>query len=142
MFTAPRDNDRTMSAHRFHATRSGRVTGLSAGRAAAMAVVLPLLLSGCLGLSAPLTLAGSELMSMSHTGKSLTDHAVSFATGDDCSVKNAKQEGEYCVDEAEAAARIAAAKAAETPLYCYHTLGEITCYNRMDPYGIHGRRAD
>jgi hypothetical protein len=94
-----------------------------------------LLLGGC-GSDVGLALAGATALSFATTDKFLTDHAASYATGEDCSSLRFEQTGEYCQTSEELAAEELAKKehqlAAEPEMYCYRTLGEITCYEEQD----------
>lgn len=94
-----------------------------------------LLLAGCGG-EVGLVMVGASAVSFATTDKLLTDHAVSYATGEECSALQLEQTGEYCRSEqeiADAAAEDAQRReAAEPEMYCYRTLGEITCYEERD----------
>ena len=74
-----------------------------------------------------LAMVGAGVISLSATKKLPTDHLVSWISGKDCSVVTMAENGSYCRDEADATQMVAAA-----PLYCYRTLGEITCYTTPD----------
>ncbi len=72
-------------------------------------------------------LAGASLISLNTTRKTLMDHAVSYATGMDCSTIAFERGNPYCVDEVTAPV--------EGPVYhCYQTLGEVSCYAEPDPF--------
>ena len=98
-----------------------------------MAVLL--LLAGCGG-EVGLVMVGASAVSFATTDKFLTDHAVSYATGEECSSLQFEQTGEYCrtADEiaALAAEDEARQQAANPEMYCYRTLGDITCYTQED----------
>lgn len=110
-----------------------RVTGRN-GRALSATAAL-LLLAGCGG-EVGLVMVGATAVSFATTDKFLTDHAVSYATGENCSALQLEQTGEYCrsADEiAAAAAEEAARQQAGAPeMYCYRTLADITCYAQED----------
>ena len=57
------------------------------------------------------------------TGKRLSDQAISLASGKNCSVNRISQGLTYCVEDEAVPAQ---------NLYCYRTLGEVSCYNRPD----------
>lgn len=94
-----------------------------------------LLLAGCGG-EVGLMLAGASAVSFATTDKFLTDHAASYATGEECSSLQFEQTGAFCrsADEiaAEQAAEAARQQAAESDVYCYRTLAQITCYEQPD----------
>ncbi|GEM_PF-562548 len=66
------------------------------------------------------------------TDKTIPDHVVSLVTGHDCSMVRYSTGGYYCVQPPAANTPI------ETRLYCYRTIGAITCYDRAVP-GEDGR---
>lgn len=93
-----------------------------------------LLLGGCGG-EVGLALAGASAVSFATTDKFLTDHAVSAVTGDDCSALQFEQTGKFCrtAEDIEAERLAEEERLAATPrMYCYRTLGEITCYKEQD----------
>ena len=85
----------------------------------------PLVISAC----DPVTLGvvSASAVSFAVTDKLPADHLASWITGEDCSMHQAANTRHYCRDP-NADAKVAAA-----PLYCYRTLGEITCYAAPDP---------
>ncbi len=89
---------------------------------------LSLGLSGCV-FSTTAVVAGANIVSYVETEKLLTDHAVSLATGMDCSAERAVREYEFCRDPAE---ELAAAE--QDQVFCYRSLADITCYSEPDPY--------
>lgn len=93
-------------------------------------IALFLVVSGCTPVTT-LPLMGANLVSLIHTDKTLTDHAISFAMKEDCSVLHTSNNEPYCQDEEipDVRAQIAAQG---TRLYCYQTLGEVSCYDRPD----------
>ncbi|MBF0268379.1 MAG: hypothetical protein HQL44_07285 [Alphaproteobacteria bacterium] len=68
-----------------------------------------------------------EVVSLVATGKTATDHVASLATGKDCSTIRAKDEGQFCVSRNPPIQR--------PDVYCYRTLGQVSCYREPDPYG-------
>ena len=93
-----------------------------------MIVVLCLLALPACSLIPPLVAieGGSVIIS----DKTATDHFASYASGKDCSSVRSELGKTYCKeDESE-----------YTPtVYCYRTLGDITCYNLADPYNTKAR---
>lgn len=94
---------------------------------------LPLLAAGC-GYDIatgqyPVTsgILQAEVVSLVATGKSASDHIVSLSTGKDCSSIRAKDEGQYCVSKNPPIQR--------PDVYCYRSLGQVSCYREPDPYG-------
>ena len=89
-----------------------------------------------LGLSAcdPATgavVAGGSLVSLVHSDKLPSDHALDWATEKDCSVLHAARNQPYCQPPAASLARQQMARQAAS-LYCYRTLGGVSCYDRPD----------
>ena len=82
-----------------------------------------------------LAVVGAGVVSLSATKKLPLDHVASWVSGKDCSVVVQAETGRYCRDEADATQMVAAA-----PLYCYRTLGEITCYAAPDEQASASRR--
>lgn len=77
-------------------------------------------------------LAALSVVSIINTDKTLTDHVVSAISGEDCSTVRYLS-GDYYCDRPEPP---------QPPLYCYRSLGEITCFERSDPYGIAAKPVD
>lgn len=84
-----------------------------------MAMASLLLLGACIGYGA------AEGISTIITEKSLGDHAVSIYSGKDCSTVRIERGETYCAED-EVEPRIL--------VYCYPTLGKVTCYDRPNPY--------
>ena len=93
-----------------------------------------LLCTALLGLSACVSpvelLVGASLTSFIHTDKTIADHAASWITEKDCSVLYAADDKDYCQPlvspEKEQVAFM------NSTLYCYRTLGGVSCYDRPD----------
>ena len=95
-------------------------------------------LSGCdAGTTA--VLAGAGLATFVHTDKTVTDHAVSWATEEDCALLHAANAEPYCQARPEPRARMTETTAAS---HCYRTLGTVTCYDRPDRAASHEVRVD
>jgi hypothetical protein len=63
------------------------------------------------------------------TDKTLTDHAVSLATGKDCSIVGYERDRTYCRPHPPTV------EVTSEPLYCYRTLADIECHANPAPYG-------
>lgn len=95
-------------------------------------------LSGCVLTTAPgLVMVG--ITTLVATDKTVSDHALSIATGHDCSIVAFSRGREYCVDtggglgQADSALHGPSGNHRKTGPFCHRTLGETTCYNRPDP---------
>ncbi|NQV47813.1 MAG: hypothetical protein HQ504_08530 [Rhodospirillaceae bacterium] len=87
-----------------------------------ISIIVVLLTVGACSLFPPVTvLEGASAVS---TGKPFSDHIVSYASGKDCSTSREASGQTYCKeDEINVAPKI----------WCYRTLGSVTCYDRPDP---------
>ena len=94
------------------------LTGMAAGLAAcSAAATAPTSFPQFLGLEGA-TVVG--------TGKTMTDHIVSFTTGKDCSTIRKNTGRHYCEEDEVAV---------PDNVFCYSTLGDVTCYERPAPFG-------
>lgn len=66
-----------------------------------------------------------ELVSVTSTDKTIGDHLVSWSSGKNCSTVRTERGQTYCVEDAIVQ---------DEKLYCYRTLGDVTCYHVADPY--------
>lgn len=89
------------------------------------------LLGGCSLVEGPVSTAtaGVSTVLLINTGKTLTDHAVSYAIDEDCSMVNYEKTHHYCREWPEVKVR------PEPELYCYRTLAQVECHTRPEPYG-------
>ena len=87
-------------------------------RQSVVALLCAVSLSGC-G-----TVAVVEGASTITSGKTMSDHIVSFASGKDCSVVRTEQGLTYCVEDQPVVN--------QDRIYCYHSLGDVVCYNEPD----------
>ena len=78
------------------------------------------LLSGCE------LAAGVESVALMASETTLSDHIISLSSGKDCSWVRREKGLHYCKED-EPLIR--------PNIYCYNTLGRVTCYDRPDPYG-------
>ena len=86
-------------------------------------------LTGCGG-DVGLALFAASTASFIHTDKTVYDHAVSWTTKRDCSVLYLANDADYCkppepIERSQVAYMTSA-------LFCYRTLGGVTCYDRPD----------
>ena len=92
------------------------------------AIALILLLAACTSWA---VVDGITVMG---TDKTLEDHVVSLASGKNCSTVRTERGLSYCAEDEVVPL---------APVFCYRTLGEITCYDRPDPHkGRYGRVGD
>ncbi|MBB4284700.1 hypothetical protein [Roseospira goensis] len=79
-----------------------------------------------------LTAGAVNIASVVASDKTIPDHVVSLVTGHDCSTVRYGDGGYYCVQPLPANMPV------ETRLYCYRSIGGITCYDKAVP-GENGR---
>lgn len=81
-----------------------------------------------------IALGGASVVSVVQTGKTVSDHAMSAATGLDCSIRNTLSGASWCLpavnDTPDPAANLA----------CYRSIAEMTCYTRDNPNETASRR--
>lgn len=98
-------------------------------RAAWMGILLiPLLASGCV---AGVSMAAAPAMAVGTTaasGKTPVDHLVSLISGKNCSIRRNQQGLTYCLEDEPAV---------PVRVVCYRTLGDVSCYDRPDPFNGH-----
>lgn len=68
-------------------------------------------------------LAIVDAVSLINTDKTIIDHVASSMMGEDCSMLRSMDGGHYCQPRYEN-------KPVVPSLYCYRTLGDVTCYDR------------
>ena len=70
-------------------------------------------------------IAAVEGVSAVGTGKTVSDHLISFASGMNCSTIRSNTGRTYCEeDEPNPTSKV----------WCYRTIGKVVCYDRPDPY--------
>lgn len=77
---------------------------------------------------------GAGLANFVHTDKLPTDYIAERASGKQCNLLQAIEDGgPMCRDSFTR-------QVIEKPIYCYRTLGQPTCYATPDPYGTGAER--
>ena len=66
-----------------------------------------------------------DMISLIGTEKTITDHVISLSSGKDCSAVNLEKGQYYCAEDEPDI---------DQAIYCYNTLGRVTCYTKPDPY--------
>ncbi|MEM7652336.1 MAG: hypothetical protein AAF220_04055 [Pseudomonadota bacterium] len=98
-----------------------------------LALLLPL--TGCP--TAGVILAGASVTSYVNTDKFLEDHVADAITEKDCRATYVLDGEEYCQDPEDPVADARAEL--EMQPHCYRSLGQVTCYDRADPYNNNER---
>lgn len=75
-----------------------------------------ILAAGCVG-----GVAGVEGVSVMATDKTVVDHVISLSSGKNCSSLRKELGMTYCEEDE---------KIPQMNVFCYRTLGEITCYDK------------
>jgi hypothetical protein len=85
---------------------------------------------------ASLALSGASAISFAETGRTLTDHAMSAATDQDCSLLNSLSGEAWCqpVEKAQPHASW------NGSVHCYRSIAEVTCYRQENPWDTASRR--
>ena len=73
----------------------------------------------------------ANVVSYVQTDKTLVDHGISYASGEDCSTLTWAEGEGYCRQE-DASRDLAMAPGAAGP-FCYRSIGSIVCYSEPDP---------
>ncbi|MDD9876493.1 MAG: hypothetical protein OXR84_03525 [Magnetovibrio sp.] len=67
----------------------------------------------------------ADILTVVGTDKTMVDHVISMSSGKDCSYVRVERGMHYCKEDEPKV---------NPEVYCYNTLGSVTCYNRPDPY--------
>lgn len=95
-------------------------------------LLAPLTLTACVD-PASLALSGASVVTVVDSGKTVTDHAMSFATGENCSVMHSFEGKAWCVPEV--------GEESEPPQQvCYNSIANMTCYPVKNPHETVSRR--
>ncbi|MBL6864918.1 MAG: hypothetical protein ISQ90_09015 [Rhodospirillales bacterium] len=100
-------------------------------------LMLSILLSSCAAVS-PAPIAMTDMMALDGvtvmtTGKTISDHVISYTSGKNCSTvrlqtgQNFCEEDDYSVPE---------------EIYCYNSLGNVNCFSSPPPYGEKDKTVD
>jgi uncharacterized protein YcfL len=97
---------------------------------ASIVLVLALFLTACSAASTAPTMfpqaLGVEGMTVIGTGKTISDHIVSFTSGKNCSTVRKNTGRHYCEEDEVTVPE---------EVYCYNTLGNVSCYAQPAPHG-------
>lgn len=87
-----------------------------------MAVAALAWLAGCAAIPVLGQMEGASLVL---SDKTFSDHVISYSTGKNCSLVRKEQGLEYCEEDELVPVQ---------NIYCYRTLADVTCYERVDPH--------
>ncbi len=68
----------------------------------------------------------ADAVTLINTDKTIVDHLAGLMSGQDCSTLRSMDGGHYCQPHYENVPVV-------QPLYCYRTLGKVSCYDRPSP---------
>ena len=95
-------------------------------------LLVPIGLAGCAD-PASLALSGASVVTAVDSGKTVTDHAMSFATGENCSFLHSFKGKAWCIPEV--------GEEREPPnQVCYSSIARMTCYPVENPHETASRR--
>ena len=66
-----------------------------------------------------------DMFTVMGTEKTIMDHVISLSSGKDCSAVNLEKGQYYCAEDEPTI---------NQEIFCYNTLGSVTCYAKPDPY--------
>jgi hypothetical protein len=96
-------------------------------------LIAALLVAAC-GTETSVYLLGAGMANFIQTDRLPHDYLAELVTGKECNTLAAmRDKGPLCRDSFNP-------QVYEKPIYCYRTLGQITCYEEPDPYGPTTRR--
>ncbi len=97
-------------------------------------LIFTLIISACSAVSTAPTMMpqmlGVDGATVITTGKTISDHIVSYATGKNCSTVRRQTGQNFCEEDD-----------LSTPeeIYCYNSLGKVNCFASPQPYGQGGQ---
>ena len=97
-------------------------------------IILTLFIGACSAVSTAPTMMpqmlGVDGATVITTGKTISDHIVSYATGKNCSTVRRQTGQNFCEEDD-----------LSTPeeIYCYNSLGDVNCFASPQPYGQGGQ---
>jgi len=95
-------------------------------------MLVPLTLTACAD-PASLALGGASIVTVVDSGKTVTDHAMSYATGENCSFLHSIRGESWCLPER------GEAPGPPTEI-CYQSIAAMTCYPVKNPHETQSRR--
>lgn len=99
-----------------------------------LAIAAPLALAGCAD-PASLALGGASVVTMIDSGKTVSDHVMSFATGEECTFRNSLRGQAWCQP------RRGEDSGDQPNLVCYQSIARTTCYEVANRFETETRRA-
>ncbi|MBT3401160.1 MAG: hypothetical protein HOL07_03565 [Rhodospirillaceae bacterium] len=98
-----------------------------------LAIAAPLALAACAG-PASLALGGASVVTVLDSGKTVSDHVMSFATGEECTFRHSLRGESWCQPKRSEDS------GAQDNLVCYRSLARTTCYEVANKFETETRR--
>jgi len=99
-----------------------------------LAIAAPLALAACAD-PASLALGGASVVTMIDSGKTVSDHVMSYATGEECTFRHSLRGQAWCQP------RPFEESGDQPNLVCYQSIARTTCYEVANRYETETRRA-
>ena len=97
---------------------------------ACLLYLVVILIGGCsVVTNSPLNMKGmmaADGLALVTTGKTVTDHVVSYASGKNCSTVRRQNGKNFCEEDD---------LSEPEEIYCYNSLGDADCYTTPQPFG-------
>ena len=98
-----------------------------------LAIAAPLALAACAD-PASLALGGASVVTMIDSGKTVSDHVMSFATGEECTFRHSLRGQAWCQP------RRGTESDEHSKLVCYQSIARTTCYEVANRFETETRR--
>lgn len=102
-----------------------------------IALILSILAGGCSFASvAPINMQGmvaADGMALMATGKTISDHLVSYTSGKNCSTVRRQIGQNFCEEDD---------LSEPEEIYCYNSLGDVNCFETSQPFGQQNKTVD
>ena len=90
-----------------------------------------LFISGCSAVSGSAPVSMQQVMiidgvAVTTTGKTISDHIVSYTTGKNCSSVRRQKGQNFCEEDD---------LSLPEEIYCYNSIGNVSCYKSSQPFG-------
>ena len=98
-----------------------------------LAIAAPLVLAACAA-PASLALGGASVVTMIDSGKTVSDHVMSFATGEECTFRHSLRGQAWCQP------KLIEDSGDQPELVCYRSIARTTCYEVANRFETETRR--
>ena len=98
-----------------------------------LAIAAPLALAACAD-PASLALGGASVVTMIDSGKTVSDHVMSYATGEECTFRHSLRGEAWCQP------RRIEDSGEQSSLVCYQSIARVSCYEVANRFETETRR--